>query len=161
MPISQLLSSRRTGMMVVTANHFQQQCRVYRVNIAVGPNSFNLVVPKAGILRAKLRHPVVQCFLDCCRLLRSQFSLGPVTITIFVPLEQLQQFFNRGAGNFWRFLQLPTLGRNPPNATRVSIPPWIAEGILRMALDRIVPVADIECPAWPKTNVHGNETQVC
>ena len=91
---------------------------------------------------------------------RSQFTLRPIPIAILGAFHNLEQFIDAGTSDLRWILQRFALGRNTPDSSRMSITPLIPQRILSVSFHRVVPIADVQCPARSEANVDGNKTEI-
>src|SRR5262249_1318010 len=75
-------------------------------------------------------------------LATAQFDANAVTDAIFRLLEQIQQLFDRFAFNLDRLEQRPIRARDAIDAAVRAVAAGIAEGVLQMADDRVVPIGE-------------------
>ncbi len=160
MPISQLTRCRGARVVFLASEHLTQQIRVHGIDIVVSPNRFHLMMTETRILPIEFRDPAIKRLFDFGRFLCTQFALCPIAITVFGSFQNIEQIGNRSVGNLWWLLQRQALRRDPPNAARVTVTPLIAKRILRVPLDRVVPVAHKHCAARTVSKINGDEAQV-
>ena len=101
------------------------------------------MMPMARVLRVKCRHPFIQRSLHGGRLAFTQFALGPITVAVLRPLQDIEQLANGLAGNLRGHGEFRTLGHDAPDAATLTVAAFVAQRILRVALDGVVPVAHI------------------
>ena len=105
-------------------------------------------------------NPGVECCFDLVGIAVTEFAPSPVTITILRQLEIIKKLGNSGVGDLWRFNWCAVLRRNPPDPSRIAITAGIAHRVLIVALDRIIPIANVERPARAEAQIDRNETEV-
>ena len=143
MPVTQLTGGCGPGVMVVASKYLTQQRQVGLLYVAIGPDGLDLVVAETFVLGIELSDPLVEGGLDLGWILFAQFALGPIAIAVLPALQDIQQFRDGCSRDLRRVLRLGPLGKDSPDAARLSVASFVPQGILGMTLYRIVPVANV------------------
>ena len=117
MPVAQLPCRGSAGVVFVTCQYFAKQIRIYGVDVAVHPDRFYLMVAETRVATVERSNPSIERASDVRGPAFAKFTLGPVTISILRPFQNIQQSGDRRAGNPRWLLQLLSLGGNPPDTT--------------------------------------------
>ena len=142
-PMTQLASSCSSSIMIIARKHLAQKGQVGLLDVPVGPDGLYLVMSKTFVLGIELGDPLVEGGLDLGWILFAQFALGPIAIAVLPALQDIQQFRDGCSRDLRRVLRLGPLGKDSPDAARLSVASFVPQGILGMTLYRIVPVANI------------------
>ena len=98
-PVSELTGGGGPGIVVFTTQQLSEQREVGLLDVAVCPHCLHLVMPEARIFGIELLDPLIKGFFDLGRFHFPQFPLGPVAVTVFAPLEDVQQLNEGGSGD--------------------------------------------------------------
>ena len=64
MPVTQLTSGRRPGIMVVAGKYFAQQGQVGLLDVSIGPDGLDLMMPKALVFGIQIGDPIIEGGFD-------------------------------------------------------------------------------------------------
>ena len=160
MPISQLLNCCSPSIFVFTVKQLSQQRQMTCIDPTIDPDSFNLVMSIAFILRIKVFHPLIKCFFDRIGITLSKLPPHPRSNTTFGPLQLFQQILDPGTLKHGSFLQWFPFFDDPPNPSRMTVTAFITQRILRMSFHRVVPITDVQCSTGSKADINWNETEI-
>ena len=114
----------------------------------------------SGVLRVERRCPFFHSGNDVRTVAFTQLDLRQLTRLVFRFLQQLQQRGNRRAVYPGSFRQRPPLIRDSINAAVVVVAIGIAQMMLHVADDRILPVRKINRAIWSHIDRHGTEIRI-
>ena len=90
----------------------------------------------------------------------AQLGLDPVAHAVFRLLEQVEQPLDRLAGDLHRLEQRPALVGDPVDAAVGPVAAGVAEVVLHVADDRVLPLEEVDRPVGPHLDVGRPEVGV-
>ena len=112
------------------------------------------------VLRIEFGHPGIQRGFDLGGVAFVELAFGLVSPAVVRTLQKIEQRGNRCSGDHGRLGKLRALWHDAPDAATGAESARITQRILRVAFDRVIPVADVEVAAWTDFHVGGDETEV-
>ena len=159
-PVAELMGGCGAGVVVVALEQLGEQLGVDGTDAAIKPYGLNLVVAMARVGRVELGHPDVEGCLGLGRVAVSQFALGPVAVAVLGALQNVEQLAKRRTVNLRHLLRLGPLGHDAENAAADPVSAFVAQRVLGVALDRVVPVADVHRSVGSVAQIDRNEAEV-
>src|SRR6266850_7621097 len=97
---------------------------------------------------------------DLIAIAAAQLDAGTVTYAIFRPTQQIEETLNGFAGDFDRFHRRPFGRGHAVDAPVFAVAVRIAQIVLHVADDRVVPVAEVDRAVRAHLDVGGAEIRV-
>ena len=148
------------GMVVVALEQLDEQLGVDGPDAAIKPDGLDLVVSMAWVGWVELGHPGVEGCLGLGRVAVPQLALGPVAVAVLGALQDVEQLAKRRTVNLRHLLRLGPLGHDAENAAADPVSAFVAQRVLGVALDRVVPVADVHRSVGSVAQIDRNEAEV-
>ena len=101
-------------------------------------------MPVVGVVFVEARHPLVDGRHHLALGVLPQLAAGPVAGPVLVDLEQFEQLRHARAGDVRLVDQRPLLVDDPPDPPVLDVAVRVAERVLHVADQRVVPVDDVE-----------------
>jgi len=90
----------------------------------------------------------------------TELALGPIAGAVVGGLEVVEQFGDGGFGDFWSLSKFGSFGDDAPNAAGLAVATGVAEGVLGVAFDGIIPVTNVSSSTRSEAEVHGDKGEV-
>ncbi|MEQ1771921.1 MAG: hypothetical protein ABL879_19015, partial [Devosia sp.] len=147
-------------MAVLRRQHALKNGFVGTVDVLIRPHRLDQMVIVMGIVAIELADPAPEFAGDGVRFASAQFEARLVASPILRAPEKIHQSRNGRTGDLRARHERPALGRDPPNPPAVIIAPGIAEIVLRVIDDRIIPIGDVDRTVGTDLDVNGPEIRV-
>ena len=124
------------------------------------PQRFHHVVLVRRIFRIELRGPRLDGGHHVLRVARAQLDLGAIADAVLRLLQEVQQLWNRCAGDRRGLEKGPARIRDAIDAAVQVIARGVAEVVLHVPDDRVVPVGEVEGSVGTDLGIHRPEVLV-
>ena len=148
------------GMVVLALEQLDEQLGVDGPDAAIKPDGLDLVVSMARVGWFELGHPGVEGCLGLGRVAVPQLALGPVAVAVLGAFQDVEYLAKRRTVNLRHLLRLGPLGHDAENAAADTVSAFVAQRVLGVALDRVVPVADVHRSVGSVAQIDRNEAEV-
>ena len=160
LPVGEHADPGGAGVLVLRGEHVVQQLDVHRVVGLVDPQRFGQVVGVVRVGFIEEGRPGLHCGDDFGALARTQFEFSVLPHAIFGGLQQFEQFLDRLPVDLRRLQCLSADVAHAVNATVLFVPARVAEVVLHVADDRVLPIDEVEGAVRPRLHVHGAEVRI-
>ena len=151
---------RRAGLRLWRREDPVEQRFVDDVLPLMHPERFDEVVLGVGVLRVERGQPLLERGNHLGGRAGPQFGPGPISRAILIDLERVEHRLGRLAGDLRRHDERPALRLHPPDPPVEVVTIWVAQRMLHVADERVVPVDHVEAAVGPKLEIDGAEVGV-
>ena len=152
-PVTKHPRRRGTSMKIGGSEHSFKQRRIDFIVVLMDPQRFEQMVLIARVVFIEPSHPTLDGS-DCLfAVAAAQFDLGSVANARFGVFQQVEQLFDWFTGDFGWLRQRPALIGNAIYAAVDPVAARIAEVVLHVADDGIVPIRKVESAVRPDFQV--------
>ena len=134
----------RAGVIVAVGGDLSEELRIDPTPLLMEPKRLGEMVRVVGVRGIERNQPFLEGGPDGLVGKIPEDAASAVTGAVFVGFEEVEQFFDARSDNLGRRVERAVFPSHPPNAPLARVPPCVAEGILHVAEDRVVPVGNIE-----------------